>query len=500
MLTSLIENMNDSVIVLDDQNRIAYFNAAAQQLVEDAASPSQPSAIEAALIQRFDLLTRYQHITTQVSDTISIGTKFPRYFDVRITPLRDDHQTITQRMIVLRDITALKKLQVQILEQAEQVDQLNTETQHHLKELEAIQALSQASASQLELNNLLELVGEKLKQVFSVQAVFVAFYNEKEGLISLPYWIVYEDHLTADPIIFGHGLSTTIIKTRQPLIINNNYQQRSSELNVQRVSNPRGALPKSWMGVPMIVGEEVIGVLSIQDYERENVFTASTVRVLSTIADNLGIAIKNSQLYEAEQQQSIKLREANALLLKQITEIEILQAKLRQQAIRDPLTNLFNRRYLTEILEIELPRATREAQPLGMLIADVDFFKKINDTYGHKAGDLVLQALADLLMNNVGEGETVYRYGGEEFLILLPATPLHAAYQRAEKLRQKFAALRVPHKGHQIQATMSLGVASFPTHGSNDDELLQAADKALYVAKNSGRNCVKIAVQSAPLS
>ncbi len=182
------------------------------------------------------------------------------------------------------------------------------------------------------------------------------------------------------------------------------------------------------------------------------------------------------------------LKQVNKNLIAHVREIEALQEQLREQAIRDPLTGLFNRRYLQETLEREVARARRARQPIGVIIMDVDFFKRVNDTYGHKAGDLVLEKMGALLKSNLRAGDIPCRYGGEEFTIIMPGASLEAAVQKAEKLLKKIAALRVIYEKNEIRVTVSVGVAAFPQHGKTGEQTLICADKALYRAKESGRN------------
>jgi diguanylate cyclase (GGDEF)-like protein/PAS domain S-box-containing protein len=184
------------------------------------------------------------------------------------------------------------------------------------------------------------------------------------------------------------------------------------------------------------------------------------------------------------------LKQAHEHLQSHVIEIESLQEQLREQAIRDPLTGLFNRRYLQETFDREIARANRENKPIGLVIMDIDHFKKVNDAYGHRAGDKVLKSLGELLIANIRAGDIPCRYGGEEFVIVMPGAILDVAHERAELLRIKFEAMRVPYGGQELLATMSFGVAAYPIHGLHGDAILIRADRALYRAKQSGRNCV----------
>lgn len=206
------------------------------------------------------------------------------------------------------------------------------------------------------------------------------------------------------------------------------------------------------------------------------------------VATILGITRNVSERKRAE----AVLRESNRQLQIQLEEIGRLQAALQEQAIRDGLTGLYNRRYLDETLEREAARARREGSPLSLVMIDIDHFKRVNDTFGHQLGDEALRQLAATLAADVRIEDVACRYGGEEFLILLPNMPLSAAAARAEAWRRKVEGLVVRHDGNDVRISISVGVAACPEHGSTPDELTRCADQALYVAKAGGRNRVAV--------
>jgi diguanylate cyclase (GGDEF)-like protein/PAS domain S-box-containing protein len=171
-----------------------------------------------------------------------------------------------------------------------------------------------------------------------------------------------------------------------------------------------------------------------------------------------------------------------------------LRDSLREMAIRDPLTGLFNRRYMEETLARELSLAARRKSQLAVIVIDVDHFKAYNDSHGHDAGDAVLDAVGDVLTRFSRTSDVACRYGGEEFVIILPDCSTADARRRADDLRRRVAALRVPYQRVELSGpTISCGVASFPDHGSTSDELIRLADAALYRAKRHGRDQVVIA-------
>ena len=202
------------------------------------------------------------------------------------------------------------------------------------------------------------------------------------------------------------------------------------------------------------------------------------------------VAIKHD--ISDRKQMETDLKETNTMLQHQLDEIHRLQEELRELAVRDGLTNLFNRRYLDETLERELARAKREGYPLSLVMLDIDHFKKLNDTYGHQAGDKVLRELAGLLWGGIRAEDVPCRYGGEEFLILLPRMPLHIALERADAWRTTFQASRVPFGDFLLETTISCGLSAYPDHARTPDDLVRCCDEALYRAKHLGRNRCEI--------
>jgi diguanylate cyclase (GGDEF)-like protein len=199
-----------------------------------------------------------------------------------------------------------------------------------------------------------------------------------------------------------------------------------------------------------------------------------------------------------------KLDEAQRQLLTAVTEqiaLSLANLKLRKAlnelSIRDPLTGLFNRRYMEESIGRELARARRAGERVGFLMIDTDFFKKFNDTYGHEIGDAVLRELGAMFKTNLREHDIPCRYAGDEWLMILVGKEISedAACRRAEELRVLATRIRVQ-SGSQLvgQITLSIGVAVFPDHGDDKDGLLRASDRALYQAKGAGRNQVALAV------
>ena len=225
------------------------------------------------------------------------------------------------------------------------------------------------------------------------------------------------------------------------------------------------SLPAVTFCLPMVAQGEILGVLHLQSASKD--FLTEPKRQLTyTVVEQAGMALSN-----------LKLREA-----------------LREQSIRDPLTGLFNRRYMEAVMKQHLRRVTRHLHPLGVIMIDIDHFKHFNDANGHAAGDALLRELGDFLQRRIRGEDAACRYGGEEFTLIMPEASLEAAYQRAELLRQGAKGLRIRDAGQSLGGiTLSLGVAIYPQHGRTMDALLRSADTALYRAKQEGRDRVAVA-------
>ncbi len=222
----------------------------------------------------------------------------------------------------------------------------------------------------------------------------------------------------------------------------------------------------TYLCIPILAQGETLGVLHFQATEQTPQMDPAELSFKTTFAGQVGLSIAN-----------IRLREA-----------------LRTQSVRDALTGLYNRRYLEEVLEREIRRASRAEHSLGILMLDLDHFKTFNDTYGHDAGDAVLRETASALGRGIRAEDFVCRYGGEEFVVILPTANLENSRARAEKLRMKMKELTVMHQGRSMgMLTVSIGVAVFPEHGTSPKELMAAADAALYEAKRAGRDQVAVA-------
>jgi diguanylate cyclase (GGDEF)-like protein len=229
------------------------------------------------------------------------------------------------------------------------------------------------------------------------------------------------------------------------------------------VPDPASGPP--YMCIPLFAQGETLGLLHLRraGEESRDASGESGLKLAQAVADEVGLALA-----------ALKVR-----------------SSLRQQSIRDPLTGLYNRRFLEEFLLRELARADRKKHPLSIITLDIDHFKRINDTLGHAAGDIALRRVGLLLQGFVRQSDIACRVGGEEFSVLLPEASLQIAAQRAEDIRKAVQDLKLKFGDVELGAiTVSLGVAAFPEHGTSVDALIHAADQALYDAKGRGRDRV----------
>lgn len=223
---------------------------------------------------------------------------------------------------------------------------------------------------------------------------------------------------------------------------------------------------------------------------------------------DLPLRAKNGQLIQVEFVSNVykegheKVIQCN---IRDITERKLVQdalirteAVLREQSVRDSLTGLFNRRYMEETLRREINRATRKNYTLGVMMLDIDNFKSINDTYGHTAGDVVLREFSKMISRNIREEDIACRYGGDEFIIVLPDTSLEVTCERAEKILSLTKSMQILFEGgSNNEISTSIGISFFPENGFSKADLLRNADMALFRAKNEGRNRMVISDHSA---
>jgi diguanylate cyclase (GGDEF)-like protein len=248
----------------------------------------------------------------------------------------------------------------------------------------------------------------------------------------------------------GEGIAGRVFQTGRPMVVD---KAKEDELFIEADSS----YVRSIACIPMLVYSDVIGVINVTNKLDDNGFTDEDVELLKAVADQAAVAINKAQLWE--------------------------------MAVTDSLTGLYVRRYFMVKLQEEFHRAERYGKILSVVMADLDLFKKINDTHGHTTGDRVLKIVAKFIQKNVRDVDVIARYGGEEFVLLLPEADKEEAYTVSERLRQMLAELEIT---DVPPMTISLGIASYPQDAKNIESLIRKADTAMYAAKQSGRNRVMV--------
>jgi diguanylate cyclase (GGDEF)-like protein/PAS domain S-box-containing protein len=315
-----------------------------------------------------------------------------------------------------------------------------------------------------------ELMQKALDEIEGITNSPVSFYHfvlEDETSLSLQAWSTRTQREFCRADIRGMhynldeaGVWAECIRKRKP-VIHNEYSAMPGRRGLPK---DHGRVVRELV-VPTFHGDRIVAVLGIGN--KSSPYTGQDAELLSSIADIIWVIVDHKRTEE---------------------EILALQKKLEEMAVHDSLTGLYNRHYLDVTLKRELARAAREKYPVSFVMIDIDRFKDVNDTFGHKAGDAVLQNLASLLMENSRASDIIFRYGGEEFLAVLPKVKVELAFQIAEKWRKGFleSTLLLGYGG--VKATISCGIAAFPKHGATGTDLIANADQALYQAKSAGRN------------
>jgi len=368
---------------------------------------------------------------------------------VVVRPLRLHIAELEQAKTALQAMQ--DQLELRVRERTAELEQRNRES-HLLAEMtNFLQACSKAEEAY-------DVIARTGQQLFpGMKGALFVYGASRDALEALATW--GELALNPNERVFAPDECWALRRGRPYLI-----EDPSVGLPCRHMPSPRAG---QYVCVPMTAQGEVLGVLHVRNTriaaESADSSTHLNERLAVTLAEHVALALTN-----------IKLR-----------------ATLRHQSVRDPLTGLFNRRYMEETLERELRRAERSQGPLGVVMLDLDQFKLFNDTYGHGAGDLLLRELSALLKAQIRGADIASRYGGEEFALILPAVPPDIVRQRLEALRLGVKQLHVLYRGQSLAAvTMSAGIAMFPEHGADSETLLRAADRALYQAKAEGRDRV----------
>ncbi len=375
------------------------------------------------------------------------------------TPIFDASDNLVAIEGIARDITERRRAEEELAQANERLRSRASEVEQRNREFAMLNVMGDLLESCLTVQEAHSVIAQSAGKLFpednGVLYVIAGGRNLAESVAtwgSLPAEAV-EPVLTLDDCWALRRGRTHVVQDFQSGIVCQHVQR-------QQVSGT----VKSYTCVPMVAQSELLGVLHLES--KTGPLPEARQRLAVTVAEHLALALS-----------SLRLRE-----------------KLQQQAIRDPLTGLFNRRYLTESLEREMRRAQRRKSEVGIIMLDLDHFKQINDNYGHDVGDAFLRALGEYLQKHTREEDIVCRYGGEEFTLILPDATLERARERAEQLSEGITRITVQYDNQSCgNISASFGVAVFPKQGTSPEAILKAADAALAQAKSEGRNRVILA-------
>lgn len=350
-----------------------------------------------------------------------------------------------------------------LLEQKNQeIERTNRELKLHLKDLSALLTLTQAMTSTLDQSTLFERMFQVLRDLTQCDRIVLLLYNPgNEELEVRKAFGIPSEILEGISFRLDEGITGVAARSQELVYVPDTSKDLRS-LNYKG----RGASQGSLACVPLVIKQRLVGILNLHK-EDLDAFSDLDLRLVQAIGHQAAISIENAQLYE----------------------------KTRDLSNTDELTSLANRRYFQAILKREVDQARRYNTTFGLIMIEVDHFKPFNDSYGHLAGDMVLKRIAALLLQNTRGIDLVARFGGEEFIVLLPRTDEKGAQATAEKLRacvqdEDISAFDVNPGAGRI--TLSLGIAVYPHHSKDVFDLLNMADQALYRAKTSGRNRVLV--------
>ncbi|MDX1377439.1 MAG: diguanylate cyclase [Anaerolineales bacterium] len=258
-------------------------------------------------------------------------------------------------------------------------------------------------------------------------------------------------------------LSWRAVETKKPVVLSD-YSKWPHRRDVYNILSLHAVAE-----FPILDGQQCLGVLGFGREKPDYGFDDDHIRFGELFSNLTALVLNNAQL----------------------------RTMLHEQSIIDPLTGLYNRRYMEATLLQQLSRVARQLHPLAIIMIDIDHFKLFNDTHGHPIGDELLRAFGQLLKGSIRVEDIACRYGGEEFILIMPNTSLEMAKQRADHIQEQAKILKIHHAGRSYDgATLSMGIAVYPQHGKSKDEVIQNADAALYQAKRNGRDQIVIAVKN----
>jgi diguanylate cyclase (GGDEF)-like protein/PAS domain S-box-containing protein len=469
----------EAFLILDSRNRIIDLNQAGEELLKIMKADVLGKSVD-ELFARHSIMITDEEVLPALGKEFGLksGNGFSLSVELKVSSIQGTEDTVRGRILIVRDLELSP--QGYLLRNPNAI-------------LTAFQETAFDLHSTLDLDAVLNNIVERACKLLGTEHGYLDILRESGELETMVGIGIFAESIKLH-VAKGEGVTGTVWKTGKPLVIDN-YEKWEGRKNKFLSDDIRAVV-----GMPLILEGQVVGVIgSVKGVGSETGFSEDDVLVLKRFADLAVVALQNARLFEKAQREiefrrktEIKLRNANQLLQFQIERVELLQDRLQELAIRDPLTNLFNRRYLQEMLAVEFARSKRAHTSFAVLMMDSDQLKAINDEYGHKAGDDFLVHIANVIRGSIRAGDIACRYGGDEFVVVLNNVAEEIAFARAEKLRKSIAEHHAWYKNIEVKISVSIGIAMFPAHGSTGEGLLQKADLALYEAKQMGKNRIVV--------
>jgi len=466
----VLDNMSDLVAMLDVNGRRLYNSPSYGKLfgakeLEGTDSFSDIHPADRERVQRVFRETVASGVGQRTQYRFLLADGTVRYIESQGDVIKDAAGKVTQVVVVARDITERKVFEQTLEERNRELLATVHELERRHREnvvLGKLGDLLQMCKSAEESRGVLAQFADELFPGTSGNLYLRNFGNEL--LETVAAW--GESKLAGDPVI-GKDDCWALRRGQLHLVETSGSKLLCEHL----IAPPAGAC----LCVPISGQGELLGMLHVQ---------------MGAAEAHLPAPVRQRRL-ASQQAWALTVAEHIALALANLR----LRESLRAQAVRDSLTGLFNRRYMEQALEREVLRAARSSRSVGVIMLDLDHLKNFNDTHGHEAGDMLLKVLGDYLISHVRAEDIACRYGGEEFVVILPEASPAMARSRAEELWKGVQGLNVNFHGKPLRGvSASVGVAAYPLHGKTVPELMRAADTAMYAAKRAGRDRVESAL------
>ncbi len=446
---ALIEDMEEGILVLDAKDRVVDINPAALTFLSLVAKETLGQPIS-EVFKSWPGIAKNLQNSDKGETEFRLGTNPSRYIHLHISPLYVQGVQHAGRLLVFRDVTRRQ--------------QTEAELAHTIEELGIINQIGLAVTSGLDMEHVLKTLHVQCSQLVPMDIFYVALYDEANSLINVP--VFYEHgHYLAGPsrdIKDNPGTIGAVIQSRKTVYINNTTKSETRPL--QQFESILDKPTRSYLGIPLTLRERVIGVLSIQNY-LPNAYTEDHIRILERIAIQAAIAIENARLY----------------------------GEFQRLAIIDELTGIYNFRGLQELGAREVERAQRFSRPLSVLFFDIDNFRNFNNTYNHSTGNIILRTIAEHCHSILRTVDVLARYGGDEFVALLPETDIASAREVAQRMVDKIASEKICTPFGELGVTISIGITALSENRPLLSALIDRANSAERQAKQGKKGIVVLA-------